>query len=95
MTHDFNKPPHVNNPEDTNRKKRIPVFILIIVGIFLASLIFYMIADRDTPPVDQSIPATSSNSPNTATATANDDSSVANTTEAVAQDTATAVAKDE
>ena len=93
MTHDFNKPPHVNNPEDTNRKKRIPVFILIIVGIFLASLIFYMIADRDTPPVNQSIPATSSSSPNTATAT--DDSSVANTTEAVAQDTATAVAKDE
>ena len=93
MTHDFNKPPHVNSPEDTNRKKRIPVFILIIVGIFLASLIFYMIADRDTPPVNQSIPATSSSSPNTATAT--DDSSVANTTEAVAQDTATAVAKDE
>lgn len=93
MSYDSNKPPHVNSPEDTNRKKRIPVFILIIVGIFLASLIFYMIADRDTPPVNQSIPATSSSSPNTATAT--DDSSVANTTEAVAQDTATAVANDE
>lgn len=95
MTHDFNKPPHVNSPEDTNRKKRIPLFILLIVGIFLASLIFYMIADRDAPAVDQSIPATSSNSANTATATANDDSSVANTTQAIAEDTATAVAKDE
>lgn len=93
MTHDFNKPPHVNSPEDVNRKKRIPVFILIIVGIFLASLIFYMIADRDSSAVNQSIPATSATSADTATAT--DDSSVANTTQAVVNDTATATAKDE
>lgn len=72
MTHDFNKPPHVTSTEEVTRKKRIPVFILILVGIFLASLIFYMISDREpqpgTIPADTSIPATQETSSQEATA---------------------------
>jgi hypothetical protein len=34
MTHDFNKPtPHTSSPEETE-KRRLPVYILAIVGIF-------------------------------------------------------------
>ena len=82
MAHDFNKPPHVTNEEEVTRKKRIPVFILILVGIFLASLIFYMIADREPQPgvipADTSIPATQENSSNTMPAT-NDQQQDSNT----------------
>ena len=31
MPHDLNKPPHVNSAEDTKRKKRIPVYMLVLV----------------------------------------------------------------
>lgn len=79
MAHDFNKSPQGHNTADgSTQRRKIPVFILIVVGIFLASLIFYMIADRDPKPgeipADTSIPATSANDsdPN-ATATAVDD----------------------
>lgn len=34
MPHDLNKPPHVNSAEDIKRKKRIPVYMLVLVGIF-------------------------------------------------------------
>lgn len=61
MTNEFNKPPHVNNAEDAGKKRRIPVFILIIVGIFLASLIFYMLSDKnpksDSISPNESVPA--------------------------------------
>ncbi|MCU4414714.1 hypothetical protein KTH71_11845 [Acinetobacter sp. WU_MDCI_Axc73] len=56
MTHDFNKPsPHTSSPEDTEKKRRLPVYILAIVGIFLVALIVYMVADHkpdasDAPP---------------------------------------------
>jgi hypothetical protein len=78
MAHDFNKPPQANIAEDSKQRRRIPVFILIIVGIFLASLIFYMISDRDPQPgqipADTSIPATSDKgNDQTATATAVED----------------------
>lgn len=77
MAHDFNKPPHGNQSEGSNQRRRIPVFILIIVGIFLASLIFYMVADRDPKPgevpADTSIPATSEKDSDNTTATAVDD----------------------
>ena len=66
---------------------------MIIVGIFLAALIFYMLADKEPQagqvPADTSIPAVQQNQDSTATATATD-SSVVNTTNAVAEDTATA-----
>jgi hypothetical protein len=61
MKHDFNKPPHVTNAEEVKQKKRIPVFMLIIAGIFLASLIFYMLADKEpkagSVPANESVPA--------------------------------------
>lgn len=50
MQHDFNKPPHVNGPQDTAKKNRLPIYILVIVGIFLAALVIYMIGDRDPDP---------------------------------------------
>ena len=36
--HDFSKPPHVTSPEETAKKRRLPVYILIIVGLFLLAL---------------------------------------------------------
>lgn len=38
MPHDFNKPPHVNSAEDIKRKKRIPVYMLLLVGIFFIGI---------------------------------------------------------
>lgn len=96
MPHDFNKEPHKTNELEKAEKKRIPIFILIIIGIFLAALIFYMLADREPKPgqvpADTSVPAVQQNQDTTATAT---DSSVVNTTNAVAEDTATATATDQ
>lgn len=93
MSHDFNKEPHKTNEIEKSEKKRIPVFILIIIGIFLAAMIFYMLADRQPQPnqvpADTSIPATQDNTASTT------DSAVTNTTNAVAEDTTTAIAKDE
>lgn len=45
MTHDFNKPPHTESAEEVQKKKRIPVYILMLIGIFLIALLFYMFAD--------------------------------------------------
>ncbi|SEL82769.1 hypothetical protein [Acinetobacter sp. DSM 11652] len=82
MVDQSNHPTH----NDQKKKSKIPVYILIIVGIFLAAFIFYMLADRDpTPgqiPADTTIPATQDNA-DTATAT---DSAVDNTVTAVAND---------
>lgn len=47
--HDFSKPPHVTSPEET-AKRRLPVYILIIVGLFLLALIVYMVADHNQTP---------------------------------------------
>lgn len=49
MPHDLNKPPHVNSAEDIKRKKRIPVYMFVLVGILLALLV-YMLADRKPSP---------------------------------------------
>lgn len=63
MVHDFNKPPHVEGAEEKQQKRRLPVYILIVVGIFLAALIFYMFVDMNPSPgetsADPSIPAVS------------------------------------
>lgn len=94
MPHDFNQEPHKTNELEIAEKKRIPVFILIIVGIFLAALIFYMLADKQPQPgevpADTRVPAVQQNEDATAT-----DSSVVNTTNAIVKDTATATAKEE
>lgn len=45
MTHDFNKLPHTESAEEVQKKKRIPVYILMLIGIFLIALLFYMFAD--------------------------------------------------
>ena len=55
MTHDFNRPPHVTSNEEVTQKKRLPVYILGIVGVFLLALILYMLAGSkpdasDAPP---------------------------------------------
>ena len=85
MENQSNQP--VSQQDEQKKKSRIPVYILIIIGIFFAAFIFYMLADREptagTLPVDTTIPATQDNS-NTATAT--DKSAVSNTATAVAKD---------
>ena len=65
MPNSANQPPHLENATDRKQKKRIPIFILVIVGVFLISIIFYMLADRNPKPgeipADQSIPAVQDN----------------------------------
>ncbi|NHB57584.1 hypothetical protein [Acinetobacter shaoyimingii] len=81
MTHDFNKPPHVTTQEEVKQKKRIPVFILILVGIFLASFIFYIVSDKNpkgkSVPANENVPAVqdpnSSNNSNANKSSASDD----------------------
>ncbi|MEB6566188.1 hypothetical protein MXL26_12675 [Acinetobacter towneri] len=89
MPHDFNKPPHVSSTEEITRKKRIPVFMLMLVGIFLLALLFYMMADRKPSPSDappgHPNPEVQQATPNsTTTGTAGDEA------RAVDSDTATA-----
>lgn len=55
MPHDFNKPPHVTSPEHKAQKKRLPVYILLLIGIFFIAVLAYMFADnkpsaKDAPP---------------------------------------------
>ena len=50
MQHDPNKSRHAASASETQQKKRLPVYILIIVGVFLAALIFYMTADVKPKP---------------------------------------------
>ncbi|WP_171263489.1 hypothetical protein [Acinetobacter sp. ANC 4999] len=45
MQHDFNKPSHVTTPEEVKQKKRLPVYMLILVGLFFIALLVYMLAD--------------------------------------------------
>lgn len=40
MMHDFSKPqPHVASKEEIARKRKLPVYMLIIVGLFLLALL--------------------------------------------------------
>lgn len=55
MPQDTTKSHRSASTSETQQKKRLPIYILIIVGAFLAALIFYMTADgkpsaSDAPP---------------------------------------------
>lgn len=50
MKHDFSKPTHVTSTAENMQKKRLPVYILVVVGLFLVALLVYMVAYR-TPEV--------------------------------------------
>lgn len=52
MQDDTNRVPHVNRAEEVQKKKRTPVYILILVGIFLVALLAYMFADMKPSPSD-------------------------------------------
>lgn len=89
MTHDFNKPPHVTSAEEKSQKKRLPVYILVLVGVFFIAVLVYMFADNkptaeDAPPGHPEPTAQPATPNNSTTATATDD--------AVATDSNTATA---
>lgn len=51
---DFSKPqPHVASREEIAKKRKLPVYMLIIVGIFLIALLVYMVADHSANPTAQ------------------------------------------
>ena len=51
---DFSKPqPHVASREEIAKKKKLPVYMLIIVGVFLIALLVYMVADHSANPTAQ------------------------------------------
>ena len=92
MTHDFNKPPHVSSLEETTQKKRIPVYILALVGIFFIALLVYMFAGikpnaSDAPPGHPNPEAQVATANNSTTATTKDEATAKDS------DTATATAK--
>ena len=54
MMHDFSKPqPHVASREEIAKKRKLPVYMLIIVGVFLIALLVYMVADNSANPTAQ------------------------------------------
>ncbi len=56
MMHDFSKPqPHVASKEELARKRKLPVYMLIIVGLFLLALLIFMVADHSNKPTAQVI----------------------------------------
>lgn len=52
MINDSKKVSPTNYQEEIKQKKRIPVYILILVGVFLLALLFYMFADMKPDPSD-------------------------------------------
>lgn len=81
MVDDFNKKPPSNRQAEATQKKRIPVYILILVGIFLLALLFYMFSDMNPDASDA--PAGHPN-PNVQPATPNNSTPVGEPTEATA-----------
>lgn len=79
MVDDFNKKPPLDHQTAVTQKKRIPVYILILVGIFLLALLFYMFADMN--PDANDAPAGHPN-PNVQPATPNNTTPVGEPTEA-------------
>ena len=52
MVDDFNKVPPSNLEPGGSPRKRIPVYILILVGIFLLAILLYMFAGMSPKPSD-------------------------------------------
>lgn len=50
MSHNENNSHHSTSASKTRQKKRLPMYILLMVGVFLAALIFYMMADGKPEP---------------------------------------------
>ncbi|WP_326518462.1 hypothetical protein [Acinetobacter sp. CAAS 2-6] len=50
MKHDFSKPAHVTSAEENMQKKRLPVYMLVAVGLFLVALLIYMFVERNPSP---------------------------------------------
>ncbi|CAG67655.1 MULTISPECIES: flagellar basal body-associated FliL family protein [Acinetobacter] len=76
MKHDFSKPSsHTSTPEETEKKRKLPVYILIFVGIFLVALIAYMVADHKPDaadaPADHPNPSAQPATPNNSTPDSN------------------------
>lgn len=69
MTHDFNKPPHITSEEERSQKKRLPVYILVLIGVFFIAVLAYMFAYNNPKPRDA---ASGSPEPMTQSATATD-----------------------
>ena len=54
--HDFSKPqPHVASQKDVVKNRKLPIYILVIVGIFLIALLVYMVADHSANPTAQAM----------------------------------------
>ena len=88
---DFNKPPHVVTEKQKTQKKRLPVYMLILTGVFLIALLAYMSAENeptaeDAPP-DHPNPTAQPATPNNSTTNPPGDTGVAT-------DKETATAKD-
>lgn len=90
MTHDFNKPPHSSSSEEVEQKKRIPVYILILVGIFLIALVFYMFAgmkpDASDAPPGHPNPAAEPATMNNGTASSSETATASDSDTATASD---------
>jgi hypothetical protein len=65
MVDDFNKKPPLHDQAAITQKKRIPVYILILVGIFLLAVLFYMFADMkpDAPATQPNTPVPATEAP--------------------------------
>ena len=45
--HDFSKPqPYVASKEEIERKRKLPVYMLLLVGVFLIALLVFMLVDN-------------------------------------------------
>ena len=44
MQHDFSKPSHVTSAEELKRKQRLPIYMLILIGLFLVAMLSFLIS---------------------------------------------------
>lgn len=44
MQHDFSKPSHVTSAEELRKKQRLPIYMLILVGLFLVAMLSFLIS---------------------------------------------------